>query len=372
MILADKSGAPRKRNSFHGRAFAAGSVLCACVSTAAFADEGGVSFWVPGLYGSLAATPLQPGFTFSTTYYHTSVSAEGDVARAREVTIGRFPLNLSGSVNLQLNSAADLGFFTAIYALPTPVLGGQASVGMLGTFGRVNTSVFGTLNGALQGPGGMLVPFSRSDSIGDSVFGVGDLYPQIALRWNFGVHNFMTYATGDIPVGSYSSTRLSNIGIGHGAVDAGGGYTYFNPETGHEASGVLGFTYNFKNPSTQYQNGVDLHFDWGASQFVSKEVQIGVVGYAYKDIGCDSGSGDRVGCFRSQVLGIGPQLGFIIPLGDLQGYINFKGYKEFDAKDRAHGWNTWLTFVISPAPSHAAAAAPPSLTPPPRHSASAR
>ena len=172
----------------------------------------------------------------------------------------------------------------------------------MGLFGRVNTSVFGTLNGALQGPGGMLFPFSRSDSISDAVFGVGDLYPQVLLRWNFGVHNFMTYATGDIPVGSYSSTRLSNIGIGHGAVDAGGGYTYFNPETGHELSGVLGFTYNFKNPYTQYRNGVDLHFDWGASQFVSKEVQIGVVGYAYKDIGCDSGSGDRVGCFRSQVL----------------------------------------------------------------------
>ena len=177
----------------------------------------------------------------------------------------------------------------------------------------------------------------------------------------------MTYATGDIPVGSYSSTRLSNIGIGHGAVDAGGGYTYFNPETGHELSGVLGFTYNFKNPYTQYKNGVDLHFDWGASQFVSKEVQIGVVGYAYKDIGCDSGSGDRVGCFRSQVFGIGPQIGFVIPLGDLQGYLNFKGYKEFDAKDRAHGWNTWLTFVISPAPKQPT---PPSLTPPPRHSAS--
>src|SRR6476620_4171239 len=55
---------------------------------------------------------------------------------------------------------------------------------------------------------------------------------------------------------------LSNIGIGHGAIDAGGGYTYFNPQTGHELSGVLGFTYNFINTSTQYQNGVDLHFDW--------------------------------------------------------------------------------------------------------------
>src|SRR5262245_47239972 len=45
---------------------------------------------------------------------------------------------------------------------------------------------------------------------------------------------------GDVPVGAYDSTRLSNIGIGHGAIDAGVGYTYLNPQTGHEFSGVLG------------------------------------------------------------------------------------------------------------------------------------
>src|SRR5262249_11624530 len=64
---------------------------------------------------------------------------------------------------------------------------------------------------------------------------------------------------------------LLHIGIGHGAIDAGVGYTYLNPQTGHEFSGVLGFTYNFTNQSTQYQNGVDMHFDWGASQFLTKQ-----------------------------------------------------------------------------------------------------
>jgi len=49
------------------------------------------------------------------------------------------------------------------------------------------------------------------------------------------------------------------------------------------------------------------------------------------------------------VVGVGPQLGFIFPVGDLQGYINLKGYKEFAAENRPDGWNTWITFVISPA-----------------------
>jgi hypothetical protein len=56
-----------------------------------------------------------------------------------------------------------------------------------------------------------------------TVTGFGDVLPIATLRWNAGVHNYMTYITGDIPVGTYDSTRLSNVGIGHGAIDAGGG-----------------------------------------------------------------------------------------------------------------------------------------------------
>jgi hypothetical protein len=330
-------------------AFASVLMLGALGPTVALADEGGVSFWVPGFFGSLAATPQQPGFTMASIYYHTTVSAGGDVALAREFQIGRVPANLSASLTANLNATGDLGLVIPSYVFATPVLGGQAAVALVASYGRVSTSLAGTLTGALTVPGFGTIPFMRSDSISDSVWGFGDLIPQFNLRWNNGVHNVMTYITGDIPVGAYDSTRLSNIGIGHGAIDAGAGYTYFNPQTGHEFSAVLGFTYNFMNPSTQYQNGVDMHLDWGASQFLTKQVQVGLVGYLYNQLSCDSGSGDRVGCFESRVAGIGPQIGFIFPVGDMQGYLNFKGYREFAAEHRPDGWNTWVTFVISPA-----------------------
>jgi len=325
------------------------------LSDAVYADEGGVSFWVPGFFGSLAAAPQQPGWSLANVYYHTSVSAGGDVASAREFRIGQVPANLSARLNANVNATGDLGFVIPTYVFATPVLGGQASASLVGAYGVVSTNLAGQLSGNLTGPGGGSVPFMRSDNFSDTTLGFGDLVPQFALRWNAGLNNYMTYITGDIPVGAYQSNRLSNLGIGHGAIDAGGGYTYFNPATGHEFSGVLGFTYNFKNTATQYQNGVDLHFDWGASQFLTKQVQVGLVGYAYKEIGCDSGSGDRVGCFQSQVFGIGPQFGYVFPLSqDLQGYINVKAYGEFGNSARPAGWNTWLTFAISPA-----AAAPP-------------
>ena len=344
------------------RNLSAGAVaaLLAFPAQMARADEGGVSFWIPGFFGSLAAVPqAASGWSVSSIYYHTSVSAGGDVALAREIEIGRIPSTLRATVSANLNANVDLGLVAATYTFATPVLGGQASATLMGTYGANSTSLAGSLTGSLSTPLGA-IPFSRFDSIDSSLIAFGDLIPQFALRWNAGVNNYMTYVTADLPVGAYESTRLANLGIGHWAIDAGGGYTYFDPKTGHEASAVLGFTYNFINPATQYQSGVDMHLDWGASQFLTKQWQVGLVGYLYQEIGCDSGTGDRVGCFQSRVVGVGPQIGYIFPINDKwQGYLNLKGYGEFDAANRPSGWNVWLTFNLSPA----APTPPPSTRP---------
>jgi hypothetical protein len=322
----------------------------------AMADEGGVSFWLPGNFGSLAAVPQQPGWSLATVYYHTSLSAGGDLSLSREFTVRRIPANLTANLNANLNATGDLALVVPSYVFATPVLGGQAAISMASIYGRTSTSLAGTLSGSLATPLGSIA-FMRSDSFSDSVTGFGDLYPQATLKWNQGLYNFMTYLTGDIPVGAYDSTRLSNIGIGHGALDGGGGYTYFNPQTGRELSAVTGLTYNFTNQSTDYRNGVDWHLDWGASQFLSEQVHVGGVGYFFQQLSGDSGG--RLGDFKSRVIGIGPQIGFIFPVGNMQGYLNFKGYKEFDEEHRAAGWNGWVTFVISPA----APTPPPPKTP---------
>jgi hypothetical protein len=128
--------------------------------TVATADEGGVSFWIPGFFGSLAAAPLQPGWSLTSIYYHTSVSAGADVARAREFEIGRIPVNLTAGVSASLQSRADLGLFMPNYTFATPVFGGQLTVGAIGVYGRVDTSLAGTVSGALATPLGTL-PFSR-------------------------------------------------------------------------------------------------------------------------------------------------------------------------------------------------------------------
>jgi hypothetical protein len=335
----------RRANNAVFRALIFAAAIVGLSTDFAHADETGVSLWVPGFFGSLAATPQTPGFAFANIFYAPSVSAGGSVVFARQVTRGDLTANFSGNLNARLDGRADLYLAIPSYTFSTPVLGGQAMVAMLFPYGSGFAGVSATLNG-IAGP----KDFTVSRGANGNVAGFGDLLPMFSLRWNFGVNNYMTYVTSNIPIGVYNPDNLVNIGIGHAATDAGGGYTYFDPQTGNEASGVLGFTYNYENPQTEYKNGVDMHFDWGASHFLTKQWQIGAVGYAYQELSCDSGAGDRVGCFESRVFGAGGQVGYIIPLGKLQGYLNLKAYKEFDGENRPYGWNAWLTFAISQAP----------------------
>ena len=308
------------------------------------ADESGVGFWQVGTYDSLAATPNQPGWSLTMNTYNGASFAGNSVASAQLIRIGAIDPTLRAQVSAHSKGYDDNVTISPSYLFATPVLGAQAALSVSTTVGHSTSDVFGTLGGL--GANG----FARrlTFNIGDSVTGFGDLNPQVTLYWNSGVHNFLVYGTGDIPVGEYHKFALANLGIGHGAADVGGGYTYLNYDTGYEFSAVAGFTYNLKSTSTNYQNGVDFHLDFGASKYLNDNLFIGPVGYFYEEIGCDSGSGDKVGCFNSRVAGLGGQIGYSFPIEGLQGYLNLKGYGEFAADNRAPGWNVRLTFSLSP------------------------
>ena len=332
----------------------AGTIVLS-TATRSLADEGGVSLWVPGFFGSLSAIPQVPGFSFGNILYYSQVKAGGNVAFARQVSAGNINVNFNGNLDASIHGRAEPLYLAAPgYTFATPVLGGQFNITVAIPYGRLQSSVDATITGSFGlGPG-----FTVGRSLTETVTGFGDLGPMASLRWNFGVHNFMTYLTGNLTTGVYHSDSIANLGIGHNAIDGGGAYTYLDPKAGHEFSATLGFIYNFENTHTNYQNGINMHLDLAASQFLTKQWQVGLVGYWYQQLSCDSGSGNRLGCFESRVGGIGPQIGYVIPISkELQGYINLKGYGEFAAENRPQGWNAWLTFAISPA---APGEAPPS------------
>jgi hypothetical protein len=145
--------------------------ILSATSSVSLADESGISFWLPGTNGSLAAVPRTPGWAVASVYYHTSVSAGADVAAAREIQIGRFNPSLNVSLNASLHARADLALIVPSDVFATPVLGGQLAVQMGTIVGSTSANVNGTLTASLP-PFGLV----RTDSIGDTVTGFGDLY----------------------------------------------------------------------------------------------------------------------------------------------------------------------------------------------------
>jgi hypothetical protein len=301
----------------------------------AFADAGGLSFWLPGTFGSLAATPVAPGWAYTTIYLHLQQNAGG----GRDfVTSGGVP----GSVVAGLSAHADALIQGVTYTSPMPVLGGQFGLSLLAAPGNIGVGIDATLTG----PRGNAI----SGSSFDNRTTVSDVFYQGTLKWNQGVNNEMVYIAGNIPSGTYDSSRLANLSFGFSAIDFGGGYTYLDPKSGHEFSVVGGLTYSLMNPDLQYQNGIDFHVDWAASQFVSKSVLVGLGGYYFQQLTADSGPGAKLGDFKGRVLGIGPQVGFIFPVGEgYQGYLNLRGFKDFAAENRPEGYSTWVTLSIGPA-----------------------
>src|SRR5262245_16014326 len=72
-------------------------VAAALGPKAAMADESGISFWLPGLFGSFAAVPAQPGWAFTTLGYHSTVDAGAGQAFERG---GRIETGLAGRGDL--------------------------------------------------------------------------------------------------------------------------------------------------------------------------------------------------------------------------------------------------------------------------------
>ena len=249
-------------------------LLLLLVPQAVLADERGISFWLPGTFGSFAAVPATPGWSLPLEYYHADADEQ----------------------------QSNLLLVAPTYVHPKPVMGAQAAFSLGARLGRVEAGA-------------------------ESRAGMGDLYPTATFRTNNGVHNYLTYTMVGVPSGVYP------VGSNHWSLDGGGGYTYL--KDGREFSAVLGLTYNFRNPDTDYRNGLSSHLDWAASRALSPTFLAGIAGYAYYQLGEDHGPGG----LKSRVYAIGPQAGWTFD----RWRLGLRGYYEFGAHNRPEGWNARLT-----------------------------
>jgi len=123
-----------KRNSDRQRTcrgIGAALLMLGSMSGAAYADESGVSYWLPGRFGSLAATPQEPGWSMAAVYYHTSV---GRGRRSKTDPDRQIPVNRERQFQCQPERAGRSDTAQSpTYTFGTPVLGGLFMVA-LGAF----------------------------------------------------------------------------------------------------------------------------------------------------------------------------------------------------------------------------------------------
>ena len=295
---------------------------------AALADEGGGTIWIPGQFASFAASRTPPGWSVESTAYVSHAKQTSDNAAARGGA------RVNGRVEVQ-----DYLYITPGYTFETPVLGGaQLYLGATASYGWMDTSVTAVIsrrNGR-----------TSDTALDESAWGFSDITPLASLKWQLGPHNLMAYVTGNIPTGYFDPNSLAGVGAGHWAADGGFAYTWDGGQ-GLEFSVTAGATYNFINPSTLYQNGVDGHVEVGASWEIASPFYIGAVGYLLNQLTDDIGAPADLGGHRSRVAGAGPQLGWSIRTSRVNVDVNLRGYAEFAAQNRPEGWNAWLNVTFS-------------------------
>jgi hypothetical protein len=84
----------------------------------------------------------------------------------------QIPQNVTVNLDATLHANAELGLVSPGYVFASPVLGGQLAVSMAAIGGRFGADI----NGVLTATSGSNV-VTREGNIGDSRYGVGDLYP---------------------------------------------------------------------------------------------------------------------------------------------------------------------------------------------------
>lgn len=179
----------------------------------------------------------------------------------------------------------------------------------------------------------------------DSRFAPGDtVISPIYLGWQKNKLFYSATIAVFIPTATYDINRVVNTSRNYWTVDPEFGITYFNPNTGWDISGAIGYSINTKNPATDYKSGDVLHFDYAVGKTLKSGIKPGVVGYAWVQTTADSGSGALFGPFRSRVFGIGP--GVVWRKGT-SSEMRFRYYHEFGASNHLEGDQFVFTYRVA-------------------------
>lgn len=285
------------------------------------ATETGFSTYGLGGYAFGAGATPPPGTYISTAVGFYTGRIEGNV------TIGRLVFDIGMKVDF-----LSVGL-NGLYVREEKFLGGLLGFSVTAPVGHVDleaTASVGPLTGRRTTDGG----------------GLGDVVPKLQLGWHHGDFSHTAYVQGVAPTGRYDPSFAPNIGLHRPGIDTGWAFTWVDKSTKLQLNGALGVTFNFENDETNYKSGDEFHFEWAIGREFAPGLVLGVVGYDYRQLTGDSGSGAVLGPFKGSVDAVGAGLSYTTLLGTTPLILNARHYQEFNAERRFEGSTSIVSATI--------------------------
>ncbi len=301
-------------------------IICIFIPFSASATEGGSGHYMPGTVATLIdLAPTKPGWVIEPIYLHY----DGDADATQKIPV-------AGLDTLGMSAELDVLLAGGLYTFAKPVFGATYSVGAYLPFVwmKVEAEIKGDLGHKL---------------IQDEENGLGDMtiIPAM-LAWKDGPWQFNAALSVYAPTGEYELGNLANPGLNYWSFDPFVGVSYNHPTLGFNAALYGGVIFNTENEDTNYQGGSMLHLDGSIQQLLPVGpgfISIGAEGFYLEQLSADSGQRAILGDFKGRSAGIGPVLGYVLPLGDDTLVTELRWLPELETKNRLKGDYIWLKIV---------------------------
>ena len=287
----------------------------------ASASEYGFSSYGLGQNAFGAGVTPPPGtyVTTATAFYDAKIGATLEFGG---VTIG-------AGAHVEFLSTAING----LYVFSHQVLGGNLGISATVPVGFIDidaTVTAGPLSGQRSTEGG----------------GLGDVVTKVQLGWQRGDFSHTVYLQVLAPTGRYDTGFSPIIGLHRPGIDTGWAFTWADKPTKLQFNGTLGVTFNFENIATDYKSGNEFHFEWAIGREIMPGLVFGLVGYDFRQLTGDSGSGVVLGSFKGQVDAIGLGVSGTTQIGTTPVIFNMRTYREFDVEHRWEGNSSMASVTI--------------------------
>lgn len=287
------------------------------------AVEGGISHYIPGTYGDFLMGYIpESGFYIRNDSLFQSTSLQGAV--------------MGGKAYGRLDDQLFLNLTKLTWMFDVPALKGYVGFG-LGLPLIANEHITGSLAATGKRSG-------MQESGGGNRGGLSDIYVMpIALAWALGDCHILVSPIIYLPTGYYNPDKITNLGLNYTSFDENIAFTWLDKH-GFEISFNVGYMINTKNETAQYQSGNEFHFDWTAAYHPNMQWSIGAVGYLYAQTTPDTGSGATFGSYMSSAAGLGPAIGYTVPVAGKDVSFIAKWIHDTGGIHRLHGDTFCLSF----------------------------